>query len=425
MSQFSNDIDSLSKYGLEDLDSAAFDRILGYTKSGKISEADINSISKLGLEKLDSSSIDRVLQIVDKENIKQPSKPVQEKVVPKSAGEQILDFGRRGVEASFPRLTQNTTGEITPSEVGKDVLRGSLDALSFIPRSAIASSQTAGETLGKLIFEDDRANTIKNMPSRFVENLGVIETPKGTGVMGVVEDVARGPFIAAPGVGSFVPKTASLLPKIAAGIGDVALGAGLGTAESVASNEGVNPLGVGIGGVLGAIGPVGRGVKGTADYVSNRSVGDQMIKHFQEQLLNGNDVEKLAAKTLLIKYGDDPVKLADKLNEMIPGFAGNVGDETANRAIKRNVKWIDPSTPGPLSNEPILRAWTKPASVPPTMLDVFGSSLPGIGSLYAASKTLYNSPHFASDATRFLPKGTSTAIRNLGIGVIGSQRKEQ
>lgn len=417
MSQFSKDIDSLSVKGAEKLDSATFDRISGYIQSGKIRAEDVDSLSK-GVQHVDSAAFDRISKAIERENVQSP---VQEK--PKTAGDQLLEFSNKVATAVSPRFMKMSNID-NVSDFGRGLLSTGLDIASLGPRAAVSTLATPLDLITDT-YEKGFGSAILNQPSRFIENLGVTETPKGTGIAGVVEDVARSPYLPVPGVGSFVPKTASFVPKLAAGLGDIALGAGMGTAESVARNEGVSPLGVGIGGALGALNPLGRAFKSGADYISDRSVGNQIIKTFQDQLLHGNDEEKVAAKNLLEKYGDDPAKLANKLNEMIHGFTGKVGEETINRAIKRNVKWIDPATPGPLSDEPILRAWTKPASVPPTMLDVFGSSLPGIGSLYAAGKALYNNPHFASDATRVLPKGTSTAIRNLGVGVIGSQRKEQ
>lgn len=370
------------------------------------------------------------------------SKPVQ----PVTQKPQEMGVVETALRSAFPRLTENTSGELTPKEVGKDVLRGSLDALSFLPRYAASETQGLAQTLGNLV-RNGNLSDLKNVPSRFLQDLKITETPTGTGALGLVEDVARGPFLYLPGAGqvgtgvigaaSKLPlgagaKIASVaprlmegvVPKIAAGVGDIAMGAGMGTAESVAKNEGINPLGVGIGGALGALNPLGRAIKSGADNISDVSVGREVIRTMQEQLLNGNNEEQKAAKIFLEKYGT-PKDASEYMNKMIEKFTGDSKQETINQGIKKAVKWVDPATPGPMSNEPIVRSWTHPTPAPLTTTDLILSTLPGIGTLYAGGKYLINHPHFASDVTSIVPKQTGTSIRNLGIGIVGPQSSEK
>lgn len=447
MSQFSKDIDSLSVKGAEKLDSATFDRISGYIQSGKIRAEDVDSLSK-GVQHVDSAAFDRISKAIERENVQSP---VQEK--PKTAGDQLLEFGRKGVEAAFPRLTQNTTGKITPSEIGKDLLRGSLDALSFGPRVTISGPQTLYQTIRDVANTGD-LNTLKNIPERVLENVKRTETPTGTGALGLAEDIARGPFIALPGAGqigsgvvgaaSHIPfgvgaKVASVAPKIgeavgprlgalAAGVGDIAMGAGMGTAESVARNEGVDPLGSGIGGVLGSINPVLRGVKGVANLWSDKNVGKNIIEHYQHDLLHGTDEQKVTALQFLKNYTETEQAAARKMNEMVNGFASGKGvtldpSKNISQNVRDQSKWITPSQPGLLSDVPELTRWLRPKAPKDFGLLQVGKAVGGPIFWPSLAKDIAEKyPHVAADITRVIPNGTGTIIRNLGTAGYGSQQ---
>lgn len=359
-----------------------------------------------------------------------PSQSINQPIIPespKTVGGQLLDFGKKVATAVSPRVMTNPPKNGSASEFGRGLLSTGLDIASLAPR-AIVSTMATPLDLVKDSYEKGIIPAVLNQPSRFIENLGVTETPKGAGLAGLVEDVARSPYLPIPGVGSMVPKTAGIIPKIAGGLGDIAVGAGMGTAESVARTGEVNPLGVSLGAVLGSINPVLRGVKGASNWWSDKNVGKNVIEHYQHDLLHGTEEQKVAALQFLKKYTESEQAAARKMNEMVNGFANREGvvldpSKNISQNVRDQSKWVTPSQPGLLSDEPLLTRWLSPKAPKDFGLLQVGKAVGGPLFWPSLVKDIgVKYPHVAADVTRVIPNETGTIIRNLGNAGYGSQQ---
>lgn len=266
-----------------------------YRDSGLISKSDVEYILDNGKFPTDSNSVyvkssDSLKKVWEKPVETPPQKPVE-----KTAGEAIA-------QALFPRVVRNVDKK---TNVGEDMVAGVLDAASLIPRVQSTITNIPGQIVSGIQKNTGALDILKNIgsstgdisgESTVVPNLPFIsdktqETFVDTPVK-FMTGIGRGPMLPLPGAGS----GGGLLSKI---IAPVTAGAALGTSESIARGEGVDPFGVVVGGTLGGGLPyLGKAAQKFGGYISDRKSGDILVKGILEDISEKTANKNIAEREL-------------------------------------------------------------------------------------------------------------------------------
>lgn len=304
-----------------------------YRDSGLIGKDDVAYILDNNKFPTDSTSLYVKSSDSLKKSWENPVVAPVEKPVEKTAMETL--YG-----AVFPRLSKRTDEGMSPESgfrlpstddlkrTGGDIVAGVLDASTFLPRVGVSNIKTPIQTIMDVISTGD-LNQLKNAPQTHLDNIGVTTTPSEPGFFrttgNVVEDIARGPLIPGGLVGStgkvasgliggvlskvggkvggnvlgdllryggeVVPEMTQMAPgalKTALNVADkIGTGAALGTSESVARGEGVDPFGTTLGaGLAGGLPFIGKGFSKIGQTLSDKKTGNILLDA-QHEKING------------------------------------------------------------------------------------------------------------------------------------------
>lgn len=351
---FREDIKLVKKHGSNvQNDTALMNRLNSYVDSGLVTNEDVNGIIQ------NDSVPSHVWGVVDSLKIYNLLKPVVatvEKPVKKTAMETILG-------AVFPRTVDRYNEGKTG--LGGDVVAGGLDVASLIPRIS-SNIQQAPIALSNMVQSNkppqqalkEYFSNIGDTQGKSFQTLNapewlpdIVQTaankmqPINQGIGEFITSVARGPLL--PGsfgkgiVGGLVGKMSPGAIKTALGlVGNVGTGAALGTSESVARGEGVDPFGTTLGATLGGALPfIGKGASTLANRMSDKRFIGDVARTFRNEYDQGNISEVKLGK--IIDYVDNPLSEAAKLKlamEQDAGFTQMLRNPNENITIHPTIK---------------------------------------------------------------------------------------
>lgn len=292
--QYSKDVDNIQKHkSFEDLqenDPELFARFLEYNKKDMFPGAE--ALKLMNGEGFDSTKrVNEVTDSLRKEWETPVETPVQ-KPVERTAMETL--YG-----TAFPR-TQRRMDENLPFGVG-DVVAGGLDVLSLPARISNTIAQSPIDTWNKFVGDKTseqipfstigeiggRSFQTPNLPSwtpDWIKKARKFVDPVAEGVGEFVTGIGRGPLLPGtfgkPIAGAVVSKMSPSILKTALGVGgNIGTGAVLGTSESIARDEGVDPFGTVLGGTLGGGLPLlGKGAQKIGGVFSDRKSGSMLAE---------------------------------------------------------------------------------------------------------------------------------------------------
>jgi len=311
--QLNSDLDSVKTYNeyseIEKADSALYNRLIKKKKNGLLSADDWEGLMSKNKSLPDSSLLLSKKDSLEREAYKPVEIPV-EKPVERTAMETL--YG-----TAFPRLYRRTEEGMSPEpgirvpskddlmRTGGDVFAGALDLLSLPPRISNTIAQAPIDTWNKFVgdkpSEQIPFSTIgeigggsfqtPNLPSwtpDWIKKAASFVNPVSEGVGEFVTGIGRGPLLPGtfgkPIVGAVLGKMSPGTLKTALEVGgNAGAGAVIGTSESVARGEGVDPFGVVLGGSLGGGFTL---IPKYASYLSDKKTGNILLDA-QHEKING------------------------------------------------------------------------------------------------------------------------------------------